>query len=218
MRFTNEIQLPLPPDDVFMALADVERVAVCIPGVRMEGHEDDVYRGAVRIKVGPITADYAGTVTFEELNPEGRRAVMLARGDEAGGQGSAEARVESCVFEDDGGSRVVVETDLTVRGRVAQFGSGPMEKIAKRMFVEFGTNLEALMTNSDAQDPSLESSARSNDSNGARPVDRTQDDGASVDLLSVVGGSIAESLRPYVLPIAAAFAFVVGFVLGRRRT
>ena len=161
MKFTNEIQLRLPPDDVFTTLADVERVAVCIPGVRMDGHEGDAYRGAFRIKVGPITADYAGTVIFEELNPAQRRTVMLARGAEAGGQGSAEARVQSSVLEDELGSRVVVETDLTVRGRVAQFGSGPMEKIAKRMFAEFATNLETLMTEDDEPESSPDRSARS---------------------------------------------------------
>ena len=92
MKFTNEIRLALPADDVFDVLTDVERVASCLPGARLEGRDGDAYRGAMRVKVGPIATDYAGTLTFAELDREGRRAVLLALGEEKAGQGPRKRR------------------------------------------------------------------------------------------------------------------------------
>ena len=119
----------------------------------MTGREGDAYSGAMRVKVGPIVVDYGGTLTFEDLDRDQRRAVLLAVGEETAGQGSAEAHIVSSVLDVAEGARVIVETDLQVRGRVAQFGSGPMEKIAKRMFEDFAKNLETAMTSPEQSGP-----------------------------------------------------------------
>ena len=228
MEFTNEITLSLPSDDVFTALTDVERVASCLPGARVHGRDGDAYRGAMRVKVGPILADYRGSLKFEEVDPSARRAVLLASGEEATGQGSAHARIVSSVLEDGDRARVVVKTDLQVAGRVAQFGSGAMEKIAKRMFADFAKNLERLMTSgigapaladSKGMSPAASSPtpggadrAGAETSGGAtHPEDGVPD---SLDVLDLVGEPVVRAMR---VAVPVLVALVVGYLLGQLR-
>src|SRR3954469_528801 len=142
MRFSNEISVDAPPDELFEFMSDPEKVVTCLPGASVEGRDGDAWRGAMNMKVGPIKASYKGTLRFLELDPGARRAVMRARADESSGQGQAEARITSQIEEGDGASRIRMETDLQVRGKVAQFGSGAMEKVAGRMLERFAGNVE----------------------------------------------------------------------------
>jgi carbon monoxide dehydrogenase subunit G len=142
MRFSNEISVDAPPDELFEFMSDPEKVVTCLPGASVEGRDGDDWRGAMNMKVGPIKASYKGTLRVLELDPDARRAVMRARADESSGQGQAEARIVSQIEEGDGASRIRMETDLQVRGRVAQFGSGAMEKVAGRMLERFADNVE----------------------------------------------------------------------------
>jgi uncharacterized protein len=142
MRFSNEISVDAQPDELFEFMSDPEKVVTCLPGASVEGRDGDDWRGAMSVKVGPIKASYKGTLRFLELDPDARRAVMRARADESSGQGQAEARITSHIEEGDGASRILMETDLQVRGKVAQFGSGAMEKVAGRMLERFADNVE----------------------------------------------------------------------------
>jgi carbon monoxide dehydrogenase subunit G len=211
MKFANEIQMSLPADDVFAALTDIERVASCLPGASVRGREGDSYRGAMRVKVGPVVADYGGTLTFAELDAAGRRAVILAKGEQTNGQGSAEARIVTSVLGGSDRSEIVVETELQVRGRVAQFGSGPMEKIAKRLFADFARNLETEMT-TPRQDDALSpdpSDAEADQQPGATA--RTD----ALDMVDLVAGQTIATLRRCAVPML--LGLIVGLLLGRRR-
>ena len=216
MEFTNEITISQPSDEVFAALTDVERVASCLPGARVEGSDGDTYQGAMRVKVGPITADYRGSLTFDELDPDGHRAVLVASGQETNGQGSAQARIVSSVVDEADGARVVVKTELQVNGRVAQFGSGAMEKIAKRMFADFAKNLEQLMLNEKAASSSPSTSATPE--SVALPQAHVAPDGVSesLDVVGLVREPMVRSVRRLGVPVALALA--VGFLFGRRHT
>jgi len=142
VRFSNEISVDAQPDELFEFMSDPEQVVKCLPGASVEGRDGDDWRGAMSVKVGPIKASYEGTMRFLELDAEARRAVMRARADEASGQGQAEARITSEVEERDGGSCLRMETDLQIRGKVAQFGRGAMEQVAGRMLERFADNVE----------------------------------------------------------------------------
>src|SRR5688572_7237784 len=142
MRIHNEISLQAPADELFAFLSDVERVGPCLPGASIEGRDGDDYAGSMKVKVGPINATYQGKLRFVELDKEARRAVMRARATEVNGQGSAEASITTEV-EDAGGESVIrMDTDLQMRGKVAQFGRGAMEKISQRLFEHFARNIE----------------------------------------------------------------------------
>jgi len=147
MRFENEIEVAQPPKELFAFLTDVERVAPCLPGASIDGREGDDYTGSMKVKVGPITGTYKGKMRFLEQDEDALRAVMSARAAEVNGQGDAEAKITTQIEEaGDESSRIVMETDLQMRGRVAQFGRGAMEKISQRMFDEFARNLEREMS------------------------------------------------------------------------
>src|ERR687884_1701403 len=147
MRFENEIEVAQPPKELFAFLTDVERVAPCLPGASIDGREGDAYQGSMKVKVGPITGTYRGTMRFLEQDADGLRAVMSARAAEVNGQGDAEAKITTQIEPaGDDSSRVRMETDLQMRGRVAQFGRGAIEKISQRMFDEFARNLEREMS------------------------------------------------------------------------
>ena len=147
MRFENEIQIDRPPEELFAFLTDVERVAPCLPGASIDGRDGDDYTGSMKVKVGPITGTYKGTMRFLEQDEDALRAVMSARAAEVNGQGDAEAKITTQIeAAGDDASVVRMETDLQMRGRVAQFGRGAMEKISQRMFDEFARNLEREMS------------------------------------------------------------------------
>ncbi|MGW2651078.1 SRPBCC family protein [Streptomyces sp. NPDC001393] len=215
MEFTNEIKLTQPTDEVFATLTNVERVATCLPGARLEGRDGEAYRGAMRIKVGPIVANYRGSVTFDELDPSARRAVLLASGEETNGQGSAQARIIGSVVDEGDGSRLVVTTDLQVRGRVAQFGGGAMEKIAKRMFADFAKNLERLMAG-EQQAPTETPAKSPGVASVSEPaVSSVQDSNDSLDLVALLGEPVIRSVRRVGAPVLVAL--VIGYLVGHRR-
>src|SRR4051812_35398790 len=147
MRFENEIEVAQPPKELFAFLTDVERVAPCLPGASIDGRDGDAYQGSMKVKVGPISGTYRGTMRFLEQDEDALRAVMSARAAEVNGQGDAEAKITTQIEQSgDETSRIRMETDLQMRGRVAQFGRGAMEKISQRMFDEFARNLEREMS------------------------------------------------------------------------
>ncbi|MFE7031395.1 SRPBCC family protein [Streptomyces sp. NPDC057621] len=142
MDFTNEFRVNLPPDEAWDLLTDVERIAPCMPGAQLTGVDGDAYNGVVKVKVGPMTVQYKGVVSFEEKDEAGRTAVLHARGRDTRGQGNADARVTARLVPDDSGTRVTVDTRLTITGRVAQFGKGMIEEISGRLLAQFVDNLE----------------------------------------------------------------------------
>src|SRR3954452_24723769 len=151
MRFENEIEVAQSPKELFAFLTDVERVAPCLPGASIDGRDGEDYTGSMKVKVGPITGTYRGKMRFLEQDEDALRAVMSARAAEVNGQGDAEAKITTQIEEaGDDASRIRMETDLQMRGRVAQFGRGAMEKISQRMFDEFARNLEREMSDGGA--------------------------------------------------------------------
>ncbi|MFJ2264132.1 SRPBCC family protein [Streptomyces sp. NPDC087844] len=142
MDFTNEFRVNLPPDGAWALLTDVERIAPCMPGAQLTGVDGDAYDGVVKVKVGPMTVQYKGVVSFEEKDEAGRTAVLHARGRDTRGQGNADARVTARLVPDGDGTRVTVDTRLTITGRVAQFGKGMIEEISGRLLTQFVDNLE----------------------------------------------------------------------------
>lgn len=150
MKLANSFVIPSDPDHVFDILLDLEKVAVCMPGASLAERDGNEYKGSLKLRVGPITAAYAGTVTFTEVDRESRQAVLHAVGSEVNGQGSAEARITAQVQEDGDASRVAIDSDVAIRGRAAQFGRGALGDVTQRILDQFARNLEeSLMAGSD---------------------------------------------------------------------
>ncbi|TML38906.1 MAG: carbon monoxide dehydrogenase [Actinobacteria bacterium] len=137
MELTNEFTVGVPVERAWQVLTDVEGIAPCMPGAELQEVAGDEYRGIVKVKVGPITAQYKGAARFVELDERGRRAVLRAEGRDTRGQGNANATITATLVPDGDGTRVSVLTDLAVTGRVAQFGRGVLADVSAKLLGQF---------------------------------------------------------------------------------
>src|SRR5688500_14860457 len=142
MKINNEFTVSVPIQEAWDIMLDLERVAPCLPGAAVQGSEDDEYQGTMKVKIGPITANYKGTVKVEEADSENHRAVFEATGRDARGQGTASATIVSTLQEEGDQTRVRVETDMKLTGRAAQFGRGIAQDVATKMLGQFADCLE----------------------------------------------------------------------------
>jgi hypothetical protein len=150
MELTNDFRVALPVERAWAVLTDLERIAPCMPGAQLQEVEGDEYRGIVKIKVGPITAQYKGKATFVEQDDTAHKAVLRAEGRETRGQGNANATITATLTPDGDGTAVSVVTDLTVTGRVAQFGRGVLADVSAKLLDQFVVSLEEMVL---ADDP-----------------------------------------------------------------
>lgn len=216
MILQNQLSVPADPDAVFALINDVERVAGCLPGATLDGREADAYLGRVKVKVGPITAAYSGRVRFTEVAAGERRLRMLARGTDGNGNGDAEADVTLVVREAADGSSIDVHTDLSIRGKLAQFGKSAIGTVSARLLEQFAGNLaEQLRAGHDAPVPATGSAgAAANAVQAAAPA--PAGDGESLDGLAVL---LPAGARRYAaIAAAAALGLFQGWLLGRIRT
>jgi uncharacterized protein len=142
MELTNEFVVPTAVDDAWKLLTDVERIAPCMPGAELQEIDGAEYRGIVKVKVGPITAQYKGKVTFVEKDDAAHRAVLRAEGRDTRGQGNANATITATLVPEGDGTRVTVVTDLAITGRAAQFGRGVMADVSTKLLGQFVSCLE----------------------------------------------------------------------------
>ena len=162
MKLEQSFEVKAPVDVVWAALIDLERVAPCLPGAAITGHDEDgTYHGEFKVKLGPTTASYRGTVRIEEADEATHRATMKAKGTDKRGQGGASATIVNTLVEVDGGTRVDAVTDYTITGRLASFGRGGMiQDISNRLLGDFSTCLqEQLGTASPEPEPNVEAAA-----------------------------------------------------------
>lgn len=145
MQLLNEFEVALPPEKTWALLTDLQKVAPCLPGASITSVEGDDFHGRAKIKVGPITAEYKGVAQFTELDEEAHTAVLLARGKDARGQGDATANVRATLHPKGGGTRVVVETELALTGKVAQFGRGVLADVSGALMTLFAQRLQEMV-------------------------------------------------------------------------
>jgi uncharacterized protein len=145
VKLTNEMVVPASVDDAWAVMLDIERVAPCLPGASIDGSDGDEYRGTMKIKLGPITSSFSGTLKVEEADEAAHRAVLSARARDSRGQGTAAATITSTMVSADEGTRVTVDTDLRVTGPPASFGRGVMQDVSARLMGQFAECLAAEM-------------------------------------------------------------------------
>ena len=217
MDFTNEFRVSLPVGPAWALLTDLERIAPCMPGAQLTGVEGEEYSGVVKVKVGPMTVQYKGVASFEEQDADARTAVLRARGRDVRGQGNADARITARLVPDGDGTRVTVETRLTITGKVAQFGKGMIEEISKKLLAQFAEALEAAVEEEAPQAPPEEApeappEAPPEASVTAVPVPVMPAQVASVaplELMSVARGAVLKRAVPALVAFAVVIALIV---------
>jgi uncharacterized protein len=150
MELTNDFRVGVPVERAWAVLTDVELIAPCMPGAQLQEIEGDEYRGIVKVKVGPITAQYKGAARFVEQDEAAHKAVLRAEGRETRGQGNANATITAQLTSDGDGTEVTVTTDLAITGRVAQFGRGVMADVSAKLLGQFVDCLESKLLAGDA--------------------------------------------------------------------
>ena len=143
MKLEQSFEVQAPVAQVWAALIDLERVAPCLPGATItQRDEDGTYHGEFKVKLGPTTAAYRGTVKIEDVDEAAHRATMKAKGTDKRGQGGANATIVNTLTETPEGTRVDAVTDFTITGRLARFGRGGMiEDISNRLMRDFSSCL-----------------------------------------------------------------------------
>jgi carbon monoxide dehydrogenase subunit G len=146
MDLEHSFIIPVPPEQAWQALLDVEQVAPCMPGATVDSVDGEVISGKIKIKVGPVQMTYAGKARFTEQDEATKTVVLEASGKETRGSGTASATIRSSLQDENGQTRVLVRTTMTVTGRPAQFGRGVMAEVGGRIIGKFATNLAAQLS------------------------------------------------------------------------
>ena len=220
MKIEDQFRVDVPIEEAWRVLLDVERIAPCMPGAQLQEIEGDEYRGIVKVKVGPITAQYKGAARIIEADEAARRIVLKGEGRDTRGQGNASATVTVLLAADGAGTQVSVDTDLNVTGKVAQFGRGVMADVSSKLLGQFVACLESNVLGGDggATEAADETGTAAADGDGdaeppaaaagsepaaaaSAPTDGgvrviNSPEAAPVDLMDAAGGAVAKRLVP----------------------
>ena len=201
MELNNDIEVNASTDEVWDAFNTPEKIAPCLPGAELQENEGDEFHGIVKIKVGPITAQYKGTATYLERNAEEKRVVIKGDGRDVRGAGNASAVITAQLTETSPTTtQVSVKTELTITGKVAQFGRGAISDVSAKLMTQFAKNLESLLESS-------ESAGSGED----LPDQSDQNDEEALNLLGVVALPLLKRFGIPVLVAGVAVFLIIWF-------
>lgn len=209
MRLEQSFPVEAPIDAVWAALVDPQRVASCLPGAQLgEPSEDGSFNGTFKVKLGPTTAEYRGTLKIDERDDDAHRVTMLADGRDRRGQGGAKATIVSALTADGTTTTVRVDTDYAITGRLASFSRGGMiEDISKRLLGQFASCLQERLG---------ESTPTPVDAGTGTPPPPPEPPAADpFDAGGLVGDVVLDRVKA-VAPLAV-LALVIGVLYGRAR-
>ncbi|MGA1637745.1 MAG: SRPBCC family protein [Ilumatobacteraceae bacterium] len=223
MDLHHEFTVPVPASDAWRILTDLERLAPCLPGAQLTEVEGEVYRGQVKVKVGPILAQFKGQASFVSRDDANFLASLKAEGRDTTGKGNAAATITARLDPvTDTSAKCTVDTQLNISGKVAQFGRGALADVSDKLLLQFVDNLNSLIasqpvTASNSTTPSASDSSAMDTAvetapptPGVRKIEQTHDV-APLDLLDTAGSTIVKRLVPVALVLAAVVAALVIF-------
>ncbi len=206
MEINNSFEVKAPIDVAWQTLTDLARIAPCLPGATLTSIEGDIYKGHVTVKVGPIVAKFGGQAIFLERNDTTHRAVLKGEGRDTTGKGNASAIITAQLeVVDATTTRCTVSTDLTITGKIAQFGRGALADVSDKLLKQFVINLESTVL---AQELASTGAPVENGSAKTAPVENVP-----LNLLGSTGLSLAIPILKRVLPVLAVIAAVIWYLL-----
>lgn len=215
MDLHHEFTVNVPVDEAWRTLTDLERIAPCLPGAQLTEVEGDTYRGQVKVKVGPILAQFKGQASFVSRDDAAHTATLKGEGRDTTGKGNASAMITAALTAVDANStKCVVDTDLSISGKVAQFGRGALADVSDKLLAQFVENLNQLIASSPAPAASASSApasapASTDDQPQVRLIESA--DVAPLDLLGTAGAPILKRAIPVIL-VAVAIV-VIGVIV-----
>ncbi len=203
MEIKDSFRVSTPIEDTWKVLLDIERIAPLLPGAELQEIDGNEYRGVVKVKVGPITAQYKGTAKLVEVDDANHRFVIDASGRDTRGQGNAKASIVVEMREDNGATVVDVATDLSITGKVAQFGRGVLADVSGKLMKQFVENLERDVLSSEAPAAPAKVEAPVEMATGPRQIDSVPVE--PVDLFGVAGAPLTKRLLPVGIGVLVLF-------------
>ena len=227
MEINNSFEVKAPLDVAWATLTDLARIAPCLPGATLTSIEGDTYKGHVTVKVGPIVAKFGGQAIFQERNDTEHRAVLKGEGRDTTGKGNASAIITAQLeVVDAQTTRCSVSTDLTITGKIAQFGRGALADVSDKLLKQFVVNLETTVLSQDSNQ--ISTSAKIPSATNEQSVTTSSDEtktrriitpveNAPLDLLGSAGMSLAMPILKRVLPpvigVVAVIAAAVWYIV-----
>ena len=227
MEINNSFEVKAPLDVAWATLTDLARIAPCLPGATLTSIEGDIYKGHVTVKVGPIVAKFGGQAIFQERNDTEHRAVLKGEGRDTTGKGNASAIITAQLEVVDAlTTRCTVSTDLTITGKIAQFGRGALADVSDKLLKQFVVNLETTVLSQDSNQ--ISTSAKIPSATNEQSVTTSSDEtktrriitpveNAPLDLLGSAGMSLAMPILKRVLPpvigVVAVIVAAVWFIV-----
>ena len=227
MEITDSFRVSTPIDATWKVMLDIEGIAPCLPGAQLQEVDGDEYRGVVKVKVGPITAQYQGSARLAEVDETNRRIVIDAAGRDTRGQGNAKATIVVTMAPEGAGTKVDVATDLAITGKVAQFGRGVLVDVSSKLMGQFVENVERDVLSTagggdtshaggpyeQALESAVPAAAPASAASGPRRIESAEVE--PVDLLGVAGAPLTKRLVP--IAIGALLLFIVWRLVRRGR-
>jgi len=214
MDLNHEFVVNVPVAEAWAILTDLERIAPCLPGAQLTEVEGDTYRGQVKIKVGPILAQFKGQASFVSRDDVAHKATLKGEGRDTTGKGNASAMITAELTSvTPTSTKCTVHTDLSISGKVAQFGRGALADVSDKLLAQFSENLNQLISaapapsapapaTSEAQVPSEQPTIRKIDGPEVAPL----------NLLDTAGSTIAKRAIPALIGIAVLVVVLVKLI------
>ena len=208
MDLNHEFIVNVPVNDAWMILTDLERIAPCLPGAQLTEVEGETYRGQVKIKVGPIVAQFKGQASFVSRDDLAHTASLKGEGRDTTGKGTASAIITAQLTEvTPTSTKCTVVTNLTISGKVAQFGRGALADVSDKLLAQFSENLNQLITSAPAATTAPEVAAASPE---IRKIDSAEV--APLDLLGTAGAPILKRAIPVVVALIVVVIAAIKFL------
>jgi carbon monoxide dehydrogenase subunit G len=209
MKLDNEFRVHASIERAWAVLTDIPAITPCLPGAALTDHDGNVYRGTVKIKVGPVTSKYEGKAVFAVVDEERRHIEIAADGKDSRGSGNASASITADMRADGEYTVVTITTDLKVAGKVAQFGKGMIAEVSGKLIDQFVTCIEQELLGDKVVDDVAAASADS--AEPARPPLREVE---ALDLMDLAGDSVYKRLLP--VGVAVGVLLVLAILFRRR--
>lgn len=217
MDLNHQFTVNVPIAEAWVILTDLERIAPCLPGAQLTEVEGDTYRGQVKIKVGPILAQFKGQASFVSRDDVAHKATLKGEGRDTTGKGNASALITAELTSVSPTSTTcTVHTDLTISGKVAQFGRGALADVSDKLLAQFSENLNQLITSAPSTSTPTTAVASAPVETAApapseQPAIRmiNSPEVAPLDLLGTAGAPILKRAIPALIAVVAVVAALV---------
>jgi len=212
MEINNSFEVKAPIDVAWATLTDLARIAPCLPGATLTSVEGDIYKGHVTVKVGPIVAKFGGQAIFQERNDTEHRAVLKGDGRDSTGKGNASAIITAQLeVVDVNTTRCTVTTDLTITGKIAQFGRGALADVSDKLLKQFVINLETTVLSQEISKTEVTTDLIVEN----KLVQNTLVENAPLNLLGSTGLSLALPILKRIAPVLILVAAVIAWFVTR---